>query len=1062
MKTIGRIISISMMCLLSVSMKAGNPADTTTSRVYLVGNAHFDSQWRWTVRQSISEFLPNTLCQNFKLFDEFPEYVFNFESACKYAWMKEYYPALYESVKEYVRQGRWHLSGSTWDANDTNIPSVESAFRNVLLGQEFFKREFGMKSYDIMLPDCFGFSWTLPSVASHCGIIGFSTQKLSWRTNPFYADGSKIPFELGMWKGVDGSSIMAAMNGGGYGWNPREDLVCNPELQAKVNASSVNAAYRYFGTRSSEMRGDRGGSPLPRTVRHIINSMKQAGPYEIRMATSDEIFKDYSEMKGLLPVYDGELLMDVHATGCYTSNARMKALNRRNEQLVYSAEAVSAAADWTGVSEYPGYAINDASKRFIWHQFHDDLTGTSIPEAYTFSYNDELVAQNQFSSAIERSVCALASQMNTDVKGTPLIVYNPASVRNREPVTVNLVLPEGYVDVSIRDSSGHLLKSQVISRNGREVKVMFASDAPPLSLAVYDIRYRRTASSSQSRNLKVSDRTLENSIYRLRLDDNGDICSVYDKRSGKELVAEGRSFSLAVFEENTSDRWPSWEILKQVVDKSPVPVDREVRIIPELSGGLMASLRVERKYGDSEFVQRISLTDGAEDDRIDVYNEVDWKSERTLLKVAFPVSFGSPEATYDLGLGHVRRGNNTVQAYEVCAYQWADMTAEDGEYGVYFMSDCKYGWDKPDDNTLRLTLLHTPTADGGWFPHEKTQDIGRQEFTWSICAHKGPLDHAYASAKAENQNIGKMAFLTGRHPGALGSVLKMAESTSDDLMIKCLKKAEDGDGYIVRLYEMSGRDDVSGKVVFPAEIASAEEVNGIEEFKSEASFSGNALDVKANHFAPVTYRVRLKPVSGIAPAEEYRFVRMPYNNIAITSDAFCSVGQMDSKWRSYAAEIIPDTLVFKGVPFIFGEADYANAVKCSGQKLRAEAGSDGMYILLASAEEDGRASFTAGSGVYDFNAPCWSGFFGQCGWYGHIRPYMKDASIAYVGTHRHNPQMRNEPYQMTYMYMIYVPLDGSSEVILPDDRDITVFAATSVKGKLPDSKPVTTILSKVM
>ena len=78
-----------------------------------------------------------------------------------------------------------------------------------MLGQQYYRQEFGVESTDIFLPDCFGFGWTLPTIASHCGLIGFSSQKLDWRVHPFYGK-SKHPFTIGLWKGIDGSSIMLA------------------------------------------------------------------------------------------------------------------------------------------------------------------------------------------------------------------------------------------------------------------------------------------------------------------------------------------------------------------------------------------------------------------------------------------------------------------------------------------------------------------------------------------------------------------------------------------------------------------------------------------------------------------------------------------------------------------------------------------------------------------------------------------------------------------------------------------------------------------------------------
>ncbi|HIU54834.1 MAG TPA: alpha-mannosidase, partial [Candidatus Gallibacteroides avistercoris] len=182
---------LASICLImgAGGLSAQEAGQEQTPTVYLVADAHLDTQWNWDVRTTIDKYVYNTLVQNLWLLDNYPNYVFNFEGAVKYNWMKEYYPLEYERIKKYIQEGRWHISGSTWDATDTNIPSPESFFKNILLGQMFYKNEFGVKSTDIFLPDCFGFGYTLPTIASHCGLIGFSTQKLGWRNNPFYEGG---------------------------------------------------------------------------------------------------------------------------------------------------------------------------------------------------------------------------------------------------------------------------------------------------------------------------------------------------------------------------------------------------------------------------------------------------------------------------------------------------------------------------------------------------------------------------------------------------------------------------------------------------------------------------------------------------------------------------------------------------------------------------------------------------------------------------------------------------------------------------------------------------------
>lgn len=1017
-------------------------AQEKKGEIYMAANAHLDTQWNWTVQQTIGEYLPNTLYQNFRLMEEFPDYKFSFEGAVKYQWFKEYYPEAWETLKKYVAEGRWYPSGG-WDANDYNVPSVESNFRNILLGEEFYKKEFGRKSIDIMLPDCFGFGYTLPTVAAHCGLYAFHTQKLNWRKLPFYGPGRKFPFEFGIWQGVDGSRILASMNGGGYSWNPREDVTDLPDLKKRLSNSAVNAVLRYYGTRSSRHGGDRGGSPLPISVSLIDEGVRNPGPsYNMHFATVEDIFKDHRDLldKDVLPVHDGELLMDLHGTGVYTANSNNKQLNRRAEQLGYAAEAGAVMADWLGAVPYPSYVIGDAYKRFIWHQFHDDLTGTSIKEAYTFSWNDLLLAHNQFTNTLESSVEGVGKALDTRTKGTPVLVFNPVSAVNRDIVTIEVDMPAGFKDVQVFGPDGRRVKSQIREIKDGKATVDFAAASGSVSLSVYDVRPVK-AVQKQKTVLWAGGSTLENAIYKLSVGPDGDICSILDKRCGKELVAAGQGFGYQVLGNNMSEEWPAWEIHKKTIDGKPYKVDSEVKVSVECAGPLKAVLKVERRYGKSTFTQRITLYDGAVDDRIDIENSIDWQTECALLKAAFPFSFSAENASYDLGLGYVQRPDNTDIQYEVPAQEWADLTAGDGSYGVTVLSDSRYGWDKPAGNMLRLTLLHTPGVTDR-FVHQNTLDIGTHSFTYSIVGHPGALDGAAATTAGDILNQRKSAYVAPRHAGALGREFSLVSTDNPSIRIKAVKKAEDGDGIIVRVYELSGRP-AKGAVKFAGAIASAEETNGIEERIGAVAFAGRSLDVEIGRFAPKTYRVRLaaSPVKVQAPV--YETVPLPYNKVAISSNAFSAFGHMDKGWHSYAAEQIPEEILYRGVRFHTAKADFDNAVACDGQVLELPAGTKCVYLLAASAGEDKDASFTCGDAV-KVHVPSWTGFFGGCFWEPY-QPFLKDGDVAYVGSHRHDSATRDEYYVQTYMYMLCIPVPaGETRLVLPKDKEITLFAAEAL------------------
>ena len=632
------IIALASTSLLCSGSYSQNTQPEKKPKAYMVADAHLDTQWNWDVQTTIKQYVWNTISQNLLLLKQYPDYIFNFEGGVKYAWMKEYYPAQYEEMKKYIREGRWHVSGASWEASDALVPSTESAIRNIMLGQEYYRKEFGVESTDIFLPDCFGFGWTLPTIAAHCGLIGFSSQKLDWRNKPFYGK-SKHPFTIGLWQGIDGSSVMLA-HGYDYGkrWND-EDLSENKELLGLTTRTPLNMVYRYYGT------GDIGGSPTLGSVRSVEKGIKGNGPLEIISATSDQMFKDFQPYKDHpeLPVFNGELLMDVHGTGCYTSQAAMKLYNRQNELLGDAAERAAVAAEWLNKAAYPGTTLTDAWKRFIYHQFHDDLTGTSIPHAYEFSWNDELISLKQFSGVLASSIRSIAGDMDTQVKGIPVILYNALGFPVQDIAEVELEVPAAPKGVTVYDNNGKKVASQLLSYTNGKAHLLIEATVPATGYAVYDVRTSGTA----NRFAATTSNTLENSIYKITLDEKGDITSLLDKTQNKELVKQGKAIRLALFTQNKSYHWPAWEVLKETIDREPISITDNVKISLVENGELRKAICIEKTHGESVFKQYIRLYEGSRADRIDFYNEIDWQSTNALLKAEFPLNIENTEATYE-------------------------------------------------------------------------------------------------------------------------------------------------------------------------------------------------------------------------------------------------------------------------------------------------------------------------------------------------------------------------------------------------------------------------------
>ena len=1026
-----------MLAALTFAASLTLSAQDQPKTAYMVADAHMDTQWNWDIQTTIREYIPKTIRQNLHLLRTYPEYIFNFEGAIKYSWMKEYYPTEYEEVKKYIAQGRWHLTGASWDANETVIVSPESWLRNTLLGQTYYRTEFGQESTDVFLPDCFGFSYDIPTLAAHCGLIGFSSQKLGWRNHDFY-DGKlkRYPFSVGLWQGIDGSRIMMA-HGYGYGQTyPDSDLSENTRLLREMNESTLPEGYRYYGT------GDTGGSPTIESVRAVVKGMKGSGPVTIKSATSDQLYKDYLPFSAHpeLPVFDGELYMDVHGTGCYTSQAAMKLYNRQNEHLADAAERASVVSEWLGTAAYPSARLTDAWHRVILHQFHDDLPGTSIPRAYEFSWNDELIALSQFSSVLTHAVSGVASKLNTDVSGTPVVLHNTEAFAQQ--AIADVVMPGGGAPAyAVTGPDGKKVASQVVTDSKGQRHLLVDASVPGVGFAVYGVK---PASAKPFAEKDV--REVENSVYSLRFDANGDICSLIDKRSGRELVKSGEAFGLVIFDECQSTAWPAWEILKPTVDKAPLKITEDVSVRLVEDGPVRTTVCVTKHYGKSTFNQYIHLYKGTQAERIDFQCEVDWHSTHSLLKANFPLAISNPEATYDLGLGSVKRGNNRDNQYEVYSHEWTDLTDRSGAYGVTIYNNCKYGWDKPDDNTIRLSLLWAPEPGRGYV-YQEQQDMGWHTFTYCLEGHAGELDKAAAVTRSTMVNSPLRAFTTPKHKGTLGRSFSFASSDNANITVRALKKAETGNEYVVRVYENSGKGSQQGTITFAAPIAKAVEADGTEKPLGTASFSGNGLNVQIGAFSVKTYRITFAGQPALAGMEQQP-VTLPFNKRCFSFNDFRRGASFEGS-NSYAAELLPaDGIITSGdVRFVLGEKDGLNGLATRGDTIALPEGNYNKVYLLASSV---KGDLTYPVGIIsqkgkkevltetEICVPEYTGFIGQWGHEGHTQPFFKDADIAYIGTHRHSGT-EDEPFEYTYMFRIGIDLPaGAKAIVLPKGERIEV------------------------
>ena len=768
---------------------------------------------------------------------------------------------------------------------------------------------------------------------------------------------------------------------------------------------------------------------------------------------------------GKLPTYQGELLLTQHSAGSISSQAYMKRWNRKNELLADSAERASVGATLHG-TPYPSKRIYDAWDLFLGSQMHDMLPGTSIPKAYEYCWNDELLAQNQF-AAIERdAVAAVSATMDTRAKGTSLVVYNPLSIARQDVVEALVPATTGAVNVIGPD--GHSVPTQVIGREGANLRILFLASVPSVGFASYDVR--PASESNQTSNLRAEGNVIENANFRVTINRAGDIASVYDKVNRRETLKSPARLAMVY---HNPTQYPAWNMDWKDAKEAPreyVSGPAKIRIVE--NGPVRVSIQIERETAGSKFVQQVRLSAGSAGDRVEIANDIDWQTKERVLKASFPLAAGNPKATYELQVGAIERGNNDEKKYEVPQHQWLDLTDRRGNYGVGILNDSKFGSDKPDDNTVRMTMIYTPGVQGG-FADQLTQDHGRHNILFALAPHAGDWRSGGVTWDARRLNQPLRAYAVPGHDGPDGKQKSLFSVSTNQVEISAIKKAEASSEVVVRLRELTGRPANNVAVSAAAGIVSAREVDGQEQSVASAQTAGGKLVTNLSPFTLRAFAIKLK-TAGASSAIASRSIALPFNADVVSSDRNRSDGAFDTAGRTLAAEQLPKSLVLDGVPFAFGKTtDGAkNAVVARGQKITLPAGSDHVYLIAASSDGDAHASFSVGSLANAVTIQDWSGYVGQWDnriWdgalganftnygpmIGLVPGFTKPGEVAWYSSHRHNPKTGNEYYTYSYLYKVGFEIPTSGGVLtLPNDPRIKIMAISTARTGVDSAKLV--------
>lgn len=1031
----------------------GDPSSEPIGTLHVVLLSHLDTQWRWTERDTIERFLAATVDANELLFDRFPFYLLSFEGAYRYRLLAEHDPARFGRVAARVRAGRWHVAGAPLDAFDANLPAPESILRHLLYGSRWLERHLGVVPRELLLPDCFGFPASLPTLAVHAGLHGFSTQKLQKGAEVRVAFG--VPFHYGLWIGPDGSTLPSVLDPGEYGKPPARWPGDDPATAAAFE--SLRAAGRpprrmaYFGI------GDKGGALAPAAVARLDAAAHPTTSVEVAVGRSDAIFEATPpDERDRLPRYRGDLLLRRHGVGCYSAQTAMKRWNRANERLARAAELAASLAARLG-RPYPAARLEGAWTRFLVRQMHDDLTGTSIPAAYRLSHGDEALAANDFCEVLLDSLSTVATRLDRSGPGRPVLIFDPYAGRRDGLVEIGVDLGEEERIGSVRDAEGAPLPFQIArrSRGRARLLVPWRSDGAAASLLYLspDPVRQETAERAEIAPHEGGFR-LRAGALRATIDASGDLVSFVD--GDRELVAAPVGIELLP---DRPRRYPAWEIDWR--DHSAAPRARlgapaELEIFEE--GPLRVALMVKRKALGSRFVEVWRLAAGRP--WIEAESRIVWRTRGALATVRVPTTVESPEMLCDLGVGVAPRPVASEALYEVPAFRWSALASETG--GLALLCDERAGRSHPDPRTLRLTLLHSP-ATIRRFPHQATQDFGRHRVRFALAPLPAEGAAGRANALAEDWVTKPIAFAVDRAAGGSGAAKRFALVDLGDRAeaLQALKRAEDSERLVVRLRETTGeasrvRIDLGAPVVDVAALDAIERPAAppLPPEEPLPPPGGARLEVALRPWSLRTLAIGLAEPPASATIESHPLPLVGRRR-GFSRDGESLDSGFDGHGRSFPLELAPATLEEGPVPFDLSHLAAGGGVRdADGGTLRLPTGFAELWLLgAAGGDESASVRFTLGARTHDVEFPSWRrplaaptrqlfdgrpplGIERRAGW-------ARRAPLVWYATHLHDRRGRNLAGERGLLFALRLPLDGAGgELGLPLDPRLRLVAAT--------------------
>jgi len=678
--------------------------------VHMIGNAHIDPVWLWPWQAGADEALA-TMASAADRCDEYPEFVFTRGEAWVYRQAERVRPDLFARIGGLIERGQWHITGGQFLQPDLNLPTAAGLHRQILHGQRYFRDCFGVAPTIGYNVDSFGHTASLPDILAEHGYTGYIFRRPEQHQ-------VALPANTFVWRGVNGGEVVAFRIHPGYVAN-FADLTGQVKIAVESADPVLGHTMCFYGV------GNHGGGPSKAMIEWIIANRASFDGHELVFSTPERFMAAIADKRHLLPKVSVELQHTF--PGCYSVMHDIKSAQRHGEQLLVQAEgAVRALAADEAERKASLARLDGAWDDLLFTEFHDILTGTSIPSAWgsvrAMQGRARIVGEEVLFDTTRRWSYRTLPEVNEH----QIVVLNTGDEARHAFVEAEPYLDfDDWGDRWISDEDGEPVPFQEVQPDSNQLipRILFETDIGAAASRQFQVRAGpRPDTLGGDSTMAASPERLSNGMVTLSLRDGGIGQVAYN---GADLLGPG-GLGLHL-RKDTTDTWTFH------ADRWAEPVEAVfsggVWTVEE-SGPLRVRARLDGRLGNSRIRLTVSLRRG--EPAVHVALEVNFDERYALLQM--PVDFALPVSRWTDGIadGHVDRGPSPT---EWPFLGWSRLSVGGTDIGLITSDFYSHS---VDHNAWQSTLLRSPRmAWGGGDPktyagHDHHTDQGVHHFAFTL------------------------------------------------------------------------------------------------------------------------------------------------------------------------------------------------------------------------------------------------------------------------------------------------------------------------------------------